>query len=1086
MKTNTNKNQKSGLKSRPEQLSTGNRPQIDFARRVANRSLDTDKLLALLRSETPNFFEIAEVVGKWVWIQFADKQPFQVTRVLSSSGGVITTWATNGWMYDGLNRVAAETSKDGATTTYGYDALGDVTNQAMPGGLTWSASYLSDGRIATEQEHGGSLTTRTNSYTYYGAGSPFAGLLMTRVDGRGTLTTNLNYDAFLRRTDLNTFGSAPEQNIYRHTQYDAVGNVVWMFESPSYIQFSDTQIVRGYDAYNRVNDDYTEVDRATTSSYWEGFQSWDSAGRRVSMQTGINTSFGYRADGLVTQANGSTFSYANNGLLVTRTTGAKTATVNQRDGQGRVLQSTTTYNTLPVLTENLSYRNDGRLSGYTASRDFTDTRNYSYSTLANRVTQESFGLSSMSSGTNNYTIDNNVAGGLGILTSATESGGKSASWSVPGSGGLDGLSRVAQAQDSLVRRSAIGSANGASTVSASLDGDPLNVQFDGNDVGYRSGIWRLDMDLSPGSHTLNVSAVDATGYIFGSSNSTFSVATNAGDTIQNTYDGNGNVSTRVWVNALGQTNRTQALTWDAFDRLVVVNQRDTNGNGFDWTACYDSLGRRIETICDMVQTNVEVVGPLTTGSTIDSWYDPQVQFEEAGAVVDSVGYWKTLGPDANGVYGGMQGTGGLESVLQDGHTSAVGVVQDYFGDVIGTISGSTLTWNPSRFSSYGPVPGYQSPAFSPEVGLAQSLGWRGKRVDETGLINLGARHYDPVAGRFLNADPLGHSGSQDLYSFCGGDPVNHFDPDGRLGVGYYQGISSTGSTGDPVLDFANGVVDDTFNLAGRFVNGIVQGGATVSDMIGSSATGLYDTMFGTQYQGYYQGYSQTYQNIYNNPNSGPSRGQILLGTGEAELNVATLGAFGMAQGTINGVQTGNWNQAQDASLNALFLSSGTQAMQNAGVNPLSVGYTPNAADQALLSLFKTDPQATAPPALNPAPAQSSPSTQYTQADVQAAIARLNARGIQTSDVQSSIDPDQVIAIAKAMKSGTFQNDLMDGPVIFDPESQAYLAGNHRAIAAEMTGFDLKVNSVPNSVPEPVPFSSVPLQTGRVNPPIKVQ
>jgi hypothetical protein len=86
MKTNTNKNQKSGLKSRPEQLSTGNRPKIDFARRVANRSLDTEKLLALLRSETPNFFEIAEVVGKWVWIQFADKQPFQVTRVLAELG----------------------------------------------------------------------------------------------------------------------------------------------------------------------------------------------------------------------------------------------------------------------------------------------------------------------------------------------------------------------------------------------------------------------------------------------------------------------------------------------------------------------------------------------------------------------------------------------------------------------------------------------------------------------------------------------------------------------------------------------------------------------------------------------------------------------------------------------------------------------------------------------------------------------------------------------------------------------------------------------------------------------------------------
>src|SRR5580698_3403887 len=86
MKTNTNKNQKSGLKSRPEQLSTGDRPKIDFARRIANRSLATEKLLALLRSETPNFFELAEVVGKWVWIQFSDKQPPTVTRVLAELG----------------------------------------------------------------------------------------------------------------------------------------------------------------------------------------------------------------------------------------------------------------------------------------------------------------------------------------------------------------------------------------------------------------------------------------------------------------------------------------------------------------------------------------------------------------------------------------------------------------------------------------------------------------------------------------------------------------------------------------------------------------------------------------------------------------------------------------------------------------------------------------------------------------------------------------------------------------------------------------------------------------------------------------
>ena len=67
-------------------MRTCKRAKINTARRQANRALNTDKLLALLRSETPNFFELAEIIGKWVWIQFADKQPSQVTRVSAELG----------------------------------------------------------------------------------------------------------------------------------------------------------------------------------------------------------------------------------------------------------------------------------------------------------------------------------------------------------------------------------------------------------------------------------------------------------------------------------------------------------------------------------------------------------------------------------------------------------------------------------------------------------------------------------------------------------------------------------------------------------------------------------------------------------------------------------------------------------------------------------------------------------------------------------------------------------------------------------------------------------------------------------------
>ena len=67
-------------------IKTDTRAKINTARRQANRALNTDRLLALLRRETPSFFELAEVVGKWVWIQFSDKQPPTVTRLLAELG----------------------------------------------------------------------------------------------------------------------------------------------------------------------------------------------------------------------------------------------------------------------------------------------------------------------------------------------------------------------------------------------------------------------------------------------------------------------------------------------------------------------------------------------------------------------------------------------------------------------------------------------------------------------------------------------------------------------------------------------------------------------------------------------------------------------------------------------------------------------------------------------------------------------------------------------------------------------------------------------------------------------------------------
>ncbi len=118
MKTKQNKTQSKGLLSRPEQLvseQTKNQnqnsqqqqaevgvapaptpaqpakqdkvlPYVNFKQRDENRALPTDRVLALLQRWMPRQYQLAEVVGKWVWITFPDQPEDTVRGQLSQFG----------------------------------------------------------------------------------------------------------------------------------------------------------------------------------------------------------------------------------------------------------------------------------------------------------------------------------------------------------------------------------------------------------------------------------------------------------------------------------------------------------------------------------------------------------------------------------------------------------------------------------------------------------------------------------------------------------------------------------------------------------------------------------------------------------------------------------------------------------------------------------------------------------------------------------------------------------------------------------------------------------------------------------------
>ena len=64
----------------PHQLGT------DTNLRRQNRLLSTPQLLELLHSQAPQLWEIAQVVGSWIWIEFPQQPPASLTTALSEFG----------------------------------------------------------------------------------------------------------------------------------------------------------------------------------------------------------------------------------------------------------------------------------------------------------------------------------------------------------------------------------------------------------------------------------------------------------------------------------------------------------------------------------------------------------------------------------------------------------------------------------------------------------------------------------------------------------------------------------------------------------------------------------------------------------------------------------------------------------------------------------------------------------------------------------------------------------------------------------------------------------------------------------------
>lgn len=117
------------------------------------------------------------------------------------------------------------------------------------------------------------------------------------------------------------------------------------------------------------------------------------------------------------------------------------------------------------------------------------------------------------------------------------------------------------------------------------------------------------------------------------------------------------------------------------------------------------------------------------------------------------------------------------------------VVDDLGSPVLATDDNGNEVWS----ESYTP---YGNRHVSSAAGAGNSRWFTGAPQDNTsGLINLGARHYDPSIGRFLSIDPANINPADaftiNRYAYANNNPYSYIDPDGREVWGVSFGGSYT-------------------------------------------------------------------------------------------------------------------------------------------------------------------------------------------------------------------------------------------------------------------------------------------------------
>lgn len=254
-----------------------------------------------------------------------------------------------------------------------------------------------------------------------------------------------------------------------------------------------------------------------------------------------------------------------------------------------------------------------------------------------------------------------------------------------------------------------------------------------------------------------------------------------GRKLQYQYDNNGNQTIRTVAKA---RNATWTQSWDYANRLIRM-EKATGTEKRVVSFKYDPFGRRIE------KKVVVTDDGMTTTETFSYVYDNDNVVLEIYS--GSTGMTKTFYTHGLNVDEHL-------AMERGGHSYF------YHADGLGSITAITdATAQKVQSYSYDPYG-----MVTPRESFQNSYAYTGREWDkETGLYYYRARYYDPMEGRFVSKDPIGHSGGDvNLYNYVGSNPINFKDPSGKSMIGDVYDWIKWGADAAVVHKIAKKIAED--------------------------------------------------------------------------------------------------------------------------------------------------------------------------------------------------------------------------------------------------------------------------------------